>query len=199
MSVLDCCAAPGGKATHLAEIMRDTGRVIANDVHPHKRPLIERQKERLGLTIVETTTSDAFALPELLSPESMDVVLLDAPCSGFGVIRRKPEIKWNKKPEDITGLAELQRRLLTSASGMVKPGGTLVYSTCTITPEENEEAIRAFLAGHPQFSLDPDWPEEVLQPLRERQIVTDAFSGMAQILPHHYGSDAFFIARMRRN
>jgi 16S rRNA (cytosine967-C5)-methyltransferase len=198
MTVLDCCAAPGGKSTHLAEIMHNRGRVIANDLHPHKHSLIDRQKERLGLDIVETTISDALALPDLLPPDSMDVVLLDAPCSGFGVIRRKPEIKWNKTEQDIAGLSELQGKLLRSAAALVKPGGSLVYSTCTIAPEENEQSIRGFLAEFPAFSLDPEWPAEVLRPLRERNIVTDSFSGMVQLLPHHFGSDGFFIARMRR-
>ncbi|WP_276352599.1 16S rRNA (cytosine(967)-C(5))-methyltransferase RsmB [Cohnella caldifontis] len=199
MAVLDCCAAPGGKSTHLAEIMRDQGQVIANDVHEHKRSLIERQKERLGLSIVETMTADALELGGRIPPRSMDLVLLDAPCSGFGVIRRKPEIKWNKTPEDIAGLAELQRRLLEAACRLVKPGGTLVYSTCTIAPEENEESVRGFLRGHPEFALDPDWPEEVLTPLKDRGILPFPFEGMAQLLPHHFGSDGFFIARMRRS
>ncbi|WP_425456457.1 16S rRNA (cytosine(967)-C(5))-methyltransferase RsmB [Cohnella pontilimi] len=198
MTVLDCCAAPGGKSTHLAEIMQNRGRVIANDVHPHKRALIDNQKERLGLEIVETMISDALALPDLLPPQSMDVVLLDAPCSGFGVIRRKPEIKWNKTEQDIAGLAELQGRLLRSAAALVKPGGTLVYSTCTIAPEENEQSVRRFLAEFPEFSLNPEWPAEVLRPLRERGVVNGSFSGMVQLLPHHFGSDGFFIARMRR-
>jgi 16S rRNA (cytosine967-C5)-methyltransferase len=198
MSVLDCCAAPGGKSTHLAEIMQNRGRVIANDVHPHKRALIDKQKERLGLDIVQTMTSDALELTDLLPPDSMDVVLLDAPCSGFGVIRRKPEIKWNKTPADIAGLSELQHQLLRAASALVKPGGVLVYSTCTITPEENGESIRAFLADHPHFSLDPEWPDEVLEPLRERNIIPEPFPGMVQLLPHHFGSDGFFIARLRR-
>lgn len=198
MTVLDCCAAPGGKSAHLAELMRNEGRVIANDVHEHKRSLIDKQKERLGLTIIETTTSDALQLGSLYPAQSMDVVLLDAPCSGLGVIRRKPEIKWNKKPGDIAGLAELQQQLLHAACGLVKPGGTLVYSTCTIAPEENEEAIRRFLAGHPEFAPDADWPQAVLNPLQSAGILPEPFEGWVQLLPHHFGSDGFFIARLRK-
>ncbi|CAI6023478.1 Ribosomal RNA small subunit methyltransferase B [Cohnella sp. JJ-181] len=198
MNVLDCCAAPGGKAAHMAERMAGEGRVTANDVHPHKEALIREQAERLGLPNVVTTVSDALSLPERLLPGSMDVVLLDAPCSGLGVIRRKPEIKWNKTEDDIASLATLQRRLLESASRMVKPGGRLVYSTCTIAPEENEEAVRAFLDGHPAFKLDPAWPEETLAPLRDAGVVGDGFAGMAQLLPQHFGSDGFFIARLVR-
>ncbi|MBW5444670.1 16S rRNA (cytosine(967)-C(5))-methyltransferase RsmB [Cohnella sp. CFH 77786] len=198
MTVLDCCAAPGGKSTHLAEIMGNRGKVIANDVHEHKRALIDRQRDRLGLTIIEATTSDALELDRACPPQSMDVVLLDAPCSGLGVIRRKPEIKWTKTPEDIAGLAALQLRLLGSASALVKPGGTLVYSTCTIAPEENEETVRRFLESHPDFAPDPAWPEEVLKPLQANGILPEPFEGRVQLLPHHFGSDGFFIARLRR-
>jgi 16S rRNA (cytosine967-C5)-methyltransferase len=199
MTVLDCCAAPGGKATHLAEIMRNEGKVLANDIHAHKRKLIEDQKERLGLSIIETMTCDALELSRHLPEQSMDVVLLDAPCSGFGVIRRKPEIKWNKSPQDIAGLSELQQRLLQEAGRLVKPGGTLVYSTCTIAPEENESNVLHFLKENPAFSPDLNWPEQTLRPLREKGILPEPFQGRVQILPHHFGSDGFFIARMRRN
>jgi 16S rRNA (cytosine967-C5)-methyltransferase len=198
MTVLDCCAAPGGKSTHLAELMRNQGKVIANDVHPHKEALIRQQAERLGLTGIETLTGDAAELPERLPAQSCDVVLLDAPCSGLGVIRRKPEIKWNKTPDDIAGLSDLQSQLLRRVQSLVKPGGVLVYSTCTIAPEENENAVRNFLAEYPDFSLDPGWPEHVLQPLIESGKLPQPFSGMIQLLPHMFGSDGFFIARMRR-
>jgi 16S rRNA (cytosine967-C5)-methyltransferase len=198
MRVLDCCAAPGGKTTHLAEIMRNEGKVIANDVFPHKETLIKQQAERLGLTCIETMTEDALALSERLLPLSCDAVLLDAPCSGLGVIRRKPEIKWNKTAEDMTSLSILQSQLLRKVQSLVKPGGVLVYSTCTIATEENEGTIRQFLAEFPEFSLDPEWPEEVLAPFRERGYLPDVFSGMLQLLPQMFGSDGFFIARLRK-
>ncbi|MBO9600221.1 MAG: methyltransferase domain-containing protein, partial [Cohnella sp.] len=193
-----CCAAPGGKSTHLAELLRNKGKVLANDVHFHKEALIQQQAERLGLTCVETMVSDALELPDRLRPGSYDVVLLDAPCSGLGVIRRKPEIKWNKTPDDVASLAELQHRLLDRVHSLVKPGGTLVYSTCTIAPEENERTIERFLSEHPSFKLDANWPTEVLEPLRTTGNVPESFEGALQLLPHMFGSDGFFIARMRR-
>ncbi|PRX74545.1 16S rRNA (cytosine967-C5)-methyltransferase [Cohnella sp. SGD-V74] len=199
MRVLDCCAAPGGKTTHLAEKMRDEGTIVANDVHPHKEALIKQQAERLNLTAVRTMTADALELADKLEPESFDVVLLDAPCSGLGVIRRKPEIKWNKSEADIGSLSELQSRLLDRVQALVKPGGTLVYSTCTIAPEENENAVRLFLQRHPAFSLEPEgWTEETLGPLREAGVATEPFEGMLQLLPDMFGSDGFFIARLRK-
>ncbi|MFB9279861.1 16S rRNA (cytosine(967)-C(5))-methyltransferase RsmB [Cohnella cellulosilytica] len=199
MKVLDCCAAPGGKTTHLVEKMRDEGSVTANDVHPHKEALIRQQAERLGLESVRTTTGDALELAGKLDPESFDVVLLDAPCSGLGVIRRKPEIKWNKSAADIAALSELQSRLLERVQSLVKPGGTLVYSTCTIAAEENEETVRGFLRRHPEFALDPGgWPEETLEPIRAKGLLAEPFAGMLQLLPDAFGSDGFFIARLRK-
>jgi 16S rRNA (cytosine967-C5)-methyltransferase len=199
MQVLDCCAAPGGKSMHLAERMLNQGKVIANDVHPHKEALIKQQAERLGLTCVETQTGDAMQLADRLPLLSCDIVLLDAPCSGLGVIRRKPEIKWTKTKEDIESLSVLQSQLLKSVQALVKPGGVLVYSTCTIATEENEQTIRHFLADFPEFSLDVEWSEEVLAPLRNRGKLPEAFDGMLQLLPQMFGSDGFFIARMRRS
>lgn len=198
MTVLDCCAAPGGKSTHLAELLHNKGKVLANDVHFHKEALIQQQAERLGLTCVETMVSDALELPDRLHAGSFDVVLLDAPCSGLGVIRRKPEIKWNKTPEDVASLADLQHRLLNRVQSLVKQGGTLVYSTCTIAPEENERTIERFLSEHPSFKLDANWPREVLEPLEATGNVPASFAGALQLLPHMFGSDGFFIAKMRR-
>ncbi|WP_219837727.1 16S rRNA (cytosine(967)-C(5))-methyltransferase RsmB [Paenibacillus sp. R14(2021)] len=198
MRVLDCCAAPGGKTTHLAELMGDKGEVIANDVHPHKKQLIDAQAERLGLRIVQAVTGDAMDLPQRYAPESFDVVLLDAPCSGFGVIRRKPEIKWTKSEIDVAAIAEMQAELLNEAAKLVRPGGTLVYSTCTIEREENEEQVMKFLQRHESFSLDVQWPEQVIQPLSAKGAVGEDFGGMVQLLPQQFGSDGFFIARMRR-
>jgi len=195
---VDCCAAPGGKATHLAELMEGRGEVIANDLHPRKADLVRQHAERLGLSCIRVVAGDAADLPERLGAESADVVLLDAPCTGLGVIRRKPEIKWNKTERDIADLAELQAKLLDRAQALVKPGGVLVYSTCTIARGENEDNVRRFLSRHPDFSLDPFWPEPVLAPLRKAGLPADPFPGMIQILPHHFGTDGFFIARFRR-
>lgn len=196
--VLDCCAAPGGKSTHLAELMGNQGQVIANDIHPHKRQLIDEQARRLGLDAIVTETGDAAELSGRFPNASFDLVLLDAPCSGFGVIRRKPEIKWTKTPEDVQSIAALQRRLLAEAAKLVRPGGTLVYSTCTIEREENEVQAAAFLREHPEFESDPQWPENVLLPLREAGVVSGDFQGYVQLLPHQFGSDGFFIAKFKR-
>ncbi|MBB3110467.1 16S rRNA (cytosine967-C5)-methyltransferase [Paenibacillus phyllosphaerae] len=196
--VLDCCAAPGGKTTHLAELMQNQGTVIANDVHAHKRQLIEDQASRLGLSAVDPVTGDASELSSRFETASFDVVLLDAPCSGLGVIRRKPEIKWTKLPGDIAEIAAIQKRLLKEAASLVKPGGTLVYSTCTIAPEENEEQVAQFLAAHSAYELDSNWPADVLSKLREAGVADDRFRGELQLLPQQFGSDGFYIARLRR-
>jgi len=198
MTVVDCCAAPGGKSAHLAEIMLGRGTVWANDVYPHKEQLIAGQAERLGLPNIRTETNDAAALDRVHGEATMDLVLLDAPCSGFGVIRRKPEIKWTKSPGDVEAIAALQSRLLDTAARLVKPGGTLVYSTCTIERAENENQIAAFLARHPVFERDADWPAEVLAPLRRAGAADGDFRGEVQLLPQHFGSDGFYIARLKR-
>ncbi|QAY65528.1 16S rRNA (cytosine(967)-C(5))-methyltransferase RsmB [Paenibacillus protaetiae] len=198
MKVLDCCAAPGGKTTHLAELMQGKGKVWANDIHPHKKQLIESHAQRLGLDNVEAITEDAAKLGERFAPESFDAVLLDAPCSGFGVIRRKPEIKWTKTAGDVAAIAALQGELLETASSLVRPGGVLVYSTCTIEREENELQVERFLEQHPEFDLDAEWNDAVLAPLREAGVVDASFTGCLQLLPHHFQSDGFFIARLKK-
>ncbi|WP_168121949.1 16S rRNA (cytosine(967)-C(5))-methyltransferase RsmB [Paenibacillus sp. HB172176] len=198
MKVLDCCAAPGGKSAHIGELMQGKGKVWANDLHAHKRELIVQQTERLKLRNVEAIVGDAAKLRERFAENSMDAVLLDAPCTGFGVIRRKPEIKWTKTESDIREIAVLQGQLLEEACALVKPGGILVYSTCTIEKEENEKQIARFLEAHSEFALDSAWPESVLKALGEAGVIDDSFDGQAQLLPQHFGSDGFFIARMRR-
>jgi 16S rRNA (cytosine967-C5)-methyltransferase len=199
MLVLDCCAAPGGKSTHLAELMGDVGVVLANDIHPHKERLIVEQAERLGLSSVRTSVCDAAELPRRIGAESMDVVLLDAPCSGFGVIRRKPEIRWTKQPADIDEIAAVQHRLLAAAAAIVKPGGLLVYSTCTFEPRENEEQIARFLASHAEFAPDPDWPQSMLDGFLAAGLSGPSpATGSVTLLPHVAGTDGFFIARLRK-
>ncbi|WP_317952638.1 16S rRNA (cytosine(967)-C(5))-methyltransferase RsmB [Paenibacillus chitinolyticus] len=194
MTVLDCCAAPGGKTAHIAEKMDDTGTVWACDLHPHKKRLIDEQAQRLGLKSVRTLVKDARELAGEFEPASFDRILLDAPCSGFGVIRRKPDLKWGKREEDIAGIAAVQQSILEAVHGLLKPGGVLVYSTCTIERTENEDAVARFLEAHPEFVLDPipttGWPESA--PLEQ------AASGMISIMPDRYGTDGFFIARIRR-
>ncbi|MNW28397.1 Ribosomal RNA small subunit methyltransferase B [compost metagenome] len=193
MHVLDCCAAPGGKTAHMAELMKDRGVIIANDLHPHKRQLIQEQAERLGLDSIEAVTGDAQELGERYAESSFDRILLDAPCSGFGVIRRKPDLRWSKSEQDVQDIVALQADLLRQASVLLRPGGILVYSTCTIELNENERQIQRFLQDHPDFSLMPDDPSiwsHVPKALRKE--------GSLQILPQHFRSDGFYIARLQR-
>jgi 16S rRNA (cytosine967-C5)-methyltransferase len=194
MRVLDACAAPGGKTSHLAEKMDNRGEIIANDVHPHKRELIAGTAKRLGISIMETMVSDALDLPEK-GLGLFDRVLLDAPCTGFGVIRRKPDLKWNKSKEDVRSIAQLQYQLLAGLSTMVAPGGTLVYSTCTMEPMENQDIVRRFVDKHPEFVLDETLRDDLPAVVRDKIDESGAF---VQILPHHFDSDGFFIARLRR-
>ncbi|MGG6310078.1 16S rRNA (cytosine(967)-C(5))-methyltransferase RsmB [Paenibacillus macerans] len=193
MSVLDCCAAPGGKTCHIAEIMGGSGQVVANDIHPHKAKLIEDHADRLGLgKVVSTMTGDALKLNERL-PASFDRILLDAPCSGLGVIRRKPDLKWAKTPGDVAEIAGVQRVLLDAVSGLLKPGGLLVYSTCTVEPSENAEMVAGFLSRHPEFEPAED------EPARGPLAGTAGRSAIGlQILPQDAHSDGFFIARLRK-
>lgn len=196
MSVLDCCAAPGGKTCHIAEMMQGSGRVMANDIHPHKAKLVEDQANRLGLTNIDISTADASKLGERLEQNSFDRILLDAPCSGLGVIRRKPDLKWAKTAGDIAEIAGIQRTLLDTAGDLLKPGGLLVYSTCTIEPRENVEMVSDFLSRHPEFEVatdkPPGWETEPLVAASTRGSI-----GL-QILPQDAHSDGFYIARLRK-
>lgn len=194
MKVLDCCAAPGGKSAHMGELMKDQGHILANDLHEHKAKLIAEQAARLGLESIMTASGDALKLAESHVPASYDRILLDAPCSGLGVIRRKPDLKWRKQPEDVAGIAALQRELLQSVSRLLKPGGVLVYSTCTTEQEENSRVVAEFLEHNPDFAS-----VSFQSPVWERVKGTALAKGEGiQLLPHHYGSDGFYIARLQR-
>lgn len=196
MSVLDCCAAPGGKTCHIAEMMQGSGRVLANDIHPHKAKLVEDQANRLGLTNIDLSTGDASKLGERFEQNSFDRILLDAPCSGLGVIRRKPDLKWAKTAGDIAEIAGIQHAILDTAGDLLKPGGLLVYSTCTIEPRENVDMVSNFLNRHPEFELatdkPPSWETEPLVAASARGSI-----GL-QILPQDAHSDGFYIARLRK-
>ncbi|MFO7173163.1 MAG: 16S rRNA (cytosine(967)-C(5))-methyltransferase RsmB [Bacillota bacterium] len=192
-TVLDIAAAPGGKSTHLAERMGDQGRVVAVDLHPHKIALIEAAAKRLGLRSVEPVCADGRTVGRLFAGRA-DRVLCDLPCSGLGTLARRPDARWRKRPEDIPTLAALQLELLRAAAQALRPGGVLVYSTCTITREENLAVVEAFLAEHPDFrpdDLTPFLPEA----LRGEPGVQE---GWIQLLPHRHGTDGFFIARLVR-
>ena len=191
--ILDACAAPGGKSTHIAEKLKNSGQVISLDLHDHKVNLITSNATRLGLSNIKATTLDSRMAQDHFGQESFDRILLDAPCTGLGVMRRKPDMKYTKKEEDIFQLATVQKNLLKAVSTLLKKGGILVYSTCTVDLEENHHIIQAFLAENGDFEGDDSLGErmpEVIRPL-----VNDY---ELQILPQHIGSDGFYIACLRK-
>ena len=191
MNVLDACAAPGGKSALIAETMSDVGRVYAWDVHEHRVELIRAAKQRLKLDSLRPAVRDARK-PCADFDLYMDAVLVDAPCSGLGVIADKPDIKYRFTDAQLETLLPLQAEILENCARFVKVGGLLVYSTCTILPEENEQQVRAFLERHPEFV--PETGADYLpEPLRCR-----CENGMAQLLSHRDHVEGFFIARMRR-
>lgn len=194
MKVLDCCAAPGGKSAHMAELMNDEGEVWANDIHPHKRELIIAQAERLGLKSIRPLLGDARQLDQALDGQTFDRILVDAPCSGLGVIRRKPDVKWQKDEEEIRSLPAIQLAILTAASRLLHQEGVLIYSTCTLTSEENEQVIDAFLTQHPQFTLAAEHMAQAMPGDVSQSLLAP---GMLRILPHYYDSDGFFIAALK--
>lgn len=188
--VLDCCSAPGGKTTHMAALMENKGRIVAGDIYEHKLARIEENAQRLGISIIEATMLDAREAGARFK-EQADRVLVDAPCSGLGVLRRKPDARWHKEQKEIDALPELQLAILKSAAEAVKPGGVLVYSTCTIERSENQAVVEAFLQDNPAFQLEKTGS---FLPCTGGHQQDD----MVQLYPQHDGTDGFFIARMRR-
>lgn len=191
--VADVCAAPGGKTMTVAQYMGDAGTVFAGDIHGHKcRALAERVK-RFGFSSIEVRQRDASMPPEESLCGTFDRVVCDAPCSGMGVIRRKPEIRY-KQPEEFAGLPSLQLEILTQAAKLVRPGGVLQYSTCTLHPEENEQVVAAFLAGNPGFSPRP---LTALAPCFAAAGLP--VSHQITLFPSIHGSDGFFVAGFHRH
>jgi 16S rRNA (cytosine967-C5)-methyltransferase len=191
--ILDACAAPGGKSTHIAEKLNKTGSVYSLDLHEHKVKLIQENAERLQLENIEVRALDSRKVGEHFSTQEFDRILLDAPCSGLGVMRRKPDMKYTKKEEDLTRLQTIQLDLLNAVSPLLKKDGILVYSTCTVDQEENETVIRTFLENHPDFVGDLYWKERMpaaIQPLIQ--------SYDLQVFPQDFGSDGFYIACLRK-
>lgn len=175
-TVIDTCAAPGGKTMAIAERMNNTGKIIAQDIYRRKVDLIDKEARRLGINIVTTRTWDSTRVDSTLVGKA-ERVLVDAPCSGLGVVRHKPEIKYRKYNEETAMLPKKQLTILTSSSQYVKPGGTIVYCTCTINPAENEEIVSAFLKTHHAFHM----------------VETK------QLFPHINGTDGFFICKMEKD
>jgi 16S rRNA (cytosine967-C5)-methyltransferase len=187
--VLDTCAAPGGKALYAAGLMDNRGHVVALDINRKRTKLIARTAERLGFDVVEARAADATQLPAEYH-EAFDRVLVDAPCSGLGVLAKRADLRWRINENDLVELATLQERLLSEAARAVRPGGVLVYSTCTIEPDENAGQIRRFLALHPDFGVRDARefiPSEV-----------SSESGYMATLPHVHAIDGAFAARLER-
>ncbi len=189
--VLDACAAPGGKAMHLAEVMNDDGVIVALDTNARGLERLRRMAQRLRLTSVRPELADARTWQD---GAGFDAVLADVPCSGLGTLRAHPEIKWRRTPGDIAELVRLQGEILSHVATFVRPGGALVYATCTLTDEENEAQVAGFLAAHPEFSNDDPRP---YLPERARSLV--GADGMLRTFPHRHGLDGFFAARLKRS
>ena len=185
--VLDCCAAPGGKSFASAIAMEGTGSILSCDIYPHKAELIAKGAHRLGFENITVQCRDAaLENPQWLG--RFDAVIADVPCSGLGIIRKKPDIRY-KNLAELEGLPPLQRAILENQAKYVRPGGVLLYSTCTVLPRENQEVVNAFLADHPEFCTEPlDLPE----------VFPRNDTGMLTLIPGEYDTDGFFICRLRR-
>ena len=191
--VLDACAAPGGKTTHIASFLSAEagGKVTALDIHAHKVKLIEQNATRLDVaSMVEARVLDARKVAEEFPAESFDRILVDAPCSGLGLMRRKPDIKYNKTAADFARLPVIQRAILESVAPTLKKSGIMVYSTCTILAEENQQVVAGFLADHPEFELH----EIAVDPL----VASSIKEGLLTIYPQDFMTDGFFISCLRK-
>jgi len=188
--VVDLCAGVGGKTTHLAELMDDRGRILACDYYSWKIDALKRHCRRLELSSVETRVCDARSLP---ATRDFDACLLDAPCSGTGVLARRPDSRWRRTVSQLEALVRLQRELLETGWGLLRPGGLVLYSACSIEPEETGDLIAGFLHDHPDASL------EDLRPMLQ-SVPADAFTedDAVMLLPHRHRTDGMFIARLRR-
>lgn len=189
MRVLDVCAAPGGKATQMAAAMQNQGMIVAADLHHHRLRHLQQIGDRLGVTIVHPVVVDGLEPLPLTPAGQFDRVLVDAPCSGTGTLRHHPEIKWRLQMQDITTVAQVQLALLTNAATMLAHGGRLVYATCSLEPEENEQVVEKFLAAQPQFKRR--------SPTAHPSVLTD--KGDVRTFPHRHQTDGFFAAVLTRD
>ena len=202
-NILDVCSAPGGKTTHMAQLMENQGLVVAMDSHPTRLKKVEALARRFGMDIIRPLLADGrtftpqFSLKGMeetpIPEEGFDAILIDAPCTGLGTIRRTPDIKLRRRPEDIASSAACQQEILSNISMLLRPGGRLVYSVCTLEPEETEEVIRWFLRQTRGFALQSDAP---FLPEGCRRLVTA--EGFLKTLPHRDSLDGFFAARLKR-
>jgi len=189
--VLDVCAAPGGKTFHLAEMVGELGVVYAHDIYDHKIARIKENAKRLRINNVEASLCCALELEKLYKPASFDYILVDAPCSGLGILRRHPEAKLSKKPEDLDEITPIQQHILGSASKLLKPGGRLVYSTCTLNRKENQRQVESFLKANEDFELDHEFEARMPAILKE-----NFEHGMLQLFPQDFKTDGFFVASL---
>jgi 16S rRNA (cytosine967-C5)-methyltransferase len=186
-TVADVCAAPGTKTTHLAQLMQNRGRLIAFDPQPARLALVGESAARLGVTIVEAHDGPVESLAPRFAG-ACDAVLVDAPCTNLGVLRRNPEVKWRRQPSDVAASAARQREILAAAATLLRPGGRLVYATCSLEPEENDGVVRPLLAERRDVVVDP--PAEFTPALDG--------DGTLRCLPHRHGGDGFTAIRLRR-
>ncbi len=191
-TVLDLCAAPGGKTTHIAELMENRGEIYAFDLYEKRLSSVSEAQKRLGLSIIRTAAQDASVLMEDFIGKA-DKVLLDVPCSGLGIIRRKPDIKYKEDITDFSSLFAVQRKILDTAKQYVKPGGVLVYSTCTVNPAENRDMVTWFLKENPDFHLSPMESPHITESLAQR-----TKTGILELFPDTDKSDGFFVCRMQK-
>lgn len=189
--VLDACSSPGGKTTYLAEIMKNTGKIEAWDLHSSRVKLVEDAVQRLGLTNIKAKVQDATIMQEEYK-EKFDKILLDVPCLGIGVLKRKPDIKWQRKKEDIEEITKIQEKILQTCSTYLKKGGSLVYSTCSILKEENENIINQFLKNNPEFTIEKINLES--SNYFEKFITKDQFLQVYQ----NEKTDGFFICKLAK-
>ena len=151
--MLDACSSPGGKTTYLAELMKNQGNIVATDIHEHRTKLVENAAKRLGINIIKTSVQDATIFNENYK-EKFDKILLDVPCLGIGVLKRKPDIKWQKEQKDVDEISKIQYKILENCSKYLKKNGEIVYSTCSIFKKENERIIEKFIKNNLEFQIE---------------------------------------------
>ncbi len=191
-TVIDSCAAPGGKTTHIAELMQDQGVIWGCDRHQSRLRKLQQNAERLQLQSISIQVGDSRQMPQFSKPENQaDRALLDAPCSGLGTLHRHADARWRQTPDSVAELTQLQSELLNQSANWVKPGGVLVYATCTLHPLENEAIVQAFLQQQPQWQIEPPI---VTSPLAEFAVA----EGWLKLLPSQQEMDGFFMVKLRR-
>ncbi len=201
-TVVDLCAAPGGKTLHLAELMGNSGRIIAVDIHESRLNLLARERRRLGLTNIEIVAADGITFAR---DGHIHAVLVDAPCTGTGVINRRSDLRQRRQEPDVAALVATQRKLLENAATLVAPGAILVYATCSMEEDENQQNIRWFLETHPEFKPQPIeafLPEGIVSEWSQapwwEETRDEMEKGMLQLLPSRHGYSGFFVSRLRR-